>query len=70
VGLASRLLKNQSRGAVDRLKWVHSLGNLLLSFNDIDWSPTQAFSPFGFGQIRINVRGALAQGSVSPSWLL
>jgi len=66
VKLASRVLKDQSCGAVDRLKWVHSLGHLLLSFNDVDWSQTKAFSPFGFGQIRINVSGQWAHGCVSP----
>jgi predicted AlkP superfamily phosphohydrolase/phosphomutase len=61
------ILKDQVRGGVNRLKWVHTLAqSLFLSINDIDWSRTKAFSPFGFGQIRINVQGTWAQGWVSP----
>jgi predicted AlkP superfamily phosphohydrolase/phosphomutase len=59
-------LKNPARGSIDRVMRAHHLQQLLLSFNDIDWSRTTAFSPFGFGQIRINVRGQWAQGCVSP----
>ena len=50
---------------VDDLKQAHALLGLFLSFQDIDWSRTRAFSPFGFGQIRINVRGQWSQGCVS-----
>ena len=61
------VVKDQVRGGVDRLKWFHVLTqNLFLSINDIDWARTKAFSPFGFGQIRINVQGTWAQGRVSP----
>lgn len=45
---------------------LHKAGRFLLSLNDIDWSRTRAFSPVGYGQIRINVRGQWAQGSVAP----
>jgi predicted AlkP superfamily phosphohydrolase/phosphomutase len=64
--LVRRLLKDQTRGGIDRVKPAHTLWQLLLSFNDIDWSRTQAFAPFGFGQIRINVQGRWAQGCVAP----
>jgi len=59
-------LKDANCGAVDRVQQAHNLAQLLLSFNDIDWPRTKAFSPFGFGQIRINVRGVWAQGCVEP----
>lgn len=58
-------LKKKSSGNVDDLKQVHSFLRLFLSFHDIDWSRTRAFSPFGFGQIRIHLRGQWAQGCVS-----
>ncbi len=61
------MLKDQVRSGVDRLKWLHALTQrLFLSINAVDWSRTKAFSPFGFGQIRINVQGTWAQGCVSP----
>jgi len=60
-----RLKKKRSTGNVDDLKRAHALLGLFLSFRDIDWSRTRAFSPFGFGQIRINLRGTWAQGCVS-----
>ncbi|MBI3951728.1 MAG: alkaline phosphatase family protein [Acidobacteria bacterium] len=64
--VARRWVKDSSQGGVDRVMQAHNLAQLLLSFNDIDWARTKAFSPFGFGQIRINVRGEWAQGCVSP----
>ncbi len=65
MGLFLRLKKKRSGGNVDDLKQAHSLMRLFLSFQDIDWSRTRAFSPFGFGQIRIHVRGQWSQGCVS-----
>ncbi len=65
MGTFVRLKKNRSRGNVDDLKQAHALLRLFLSFHDIDWSRTRAFSPFGFGQIRINVRGQWSHGCVS-----
>ncbi len=64
--LAGRVLRDRSQGGVEQVQKAHTLGQLLLSFHDIDWSRTRAFSPFGFGQIRINVRGEWAEGCVSP----
>jgi len=60
-----RLKRKRSTGNVDDLRQAHAFLRLFLSFQDIDWSRTRAFSPFGFGQIRINVRGTWAQGCVS-----
>jgi predicted AlkP superfamily phosphohydrolase/phosphomutase len=60
-----RFKKKRSTGNVDDLKQAHALLRLFLSFDDIDWSRTKAFSPFGFGQIRINVRERWAHGCVS-----
>jgi predicted AlkP superfamily phosphohydrolase/phosphomutase len=65
TGAFVRLKKRTSGGNVDNLKQAHALLGLFLSFQDIDWSRTRAFSPFGFGQIRINVRGQWSQGCVS-----
>jgi predicted AlkP superfamily phosphohydrolase/phosphomutase len=65
MGTFVRLKRKRSRGNVDDLKQAHALFGLFLSFQDIDWSRTRAFSPFGFGQIRINVRGQWSQGCVS-----
>jgi predicted AlkP superfamily phosphohydrolase/phosphomutase len=65
MGAFVRLKKKRSRGNVDDLKQAHALMRLFLSFQDIDWSRTRAFSPFGFGQIRINLRGQWSQGCVS-----
>jgi len=64
--LVRRRLKDSTQGGVDRVMQSHKLTQLLLSFNDIDWSRTRAFSPFGFGQIRINVQGEWAHGCVAP----
>ncbi len=63
---ARGFVKDASQGGVDRVMQAHNMAQLLLSFNDIDWSRTMAFSPFGFGQIRINVRGTWAHGCVAP----
>lgn len=65
MGTFLRLRKGRSQGNVDDLKQAHALLRLFLSFQDIDWSRTRAFSPFGFGQIRINLRGQWSQGCVS-----
>ncbi len=64
TGLFLRLRKRRPGGNVDDLKQAHALLRLFLSFEDIDWSRTRAFSPFGFGQIRIHVRGQWSRGCV------
>jgi predicted AlkP superfamily phosphohydrolase/phosphomutase len=42
------------------------LNRLFLSFDDVDWSQTQAFSIGSFGQIYINVLGVHPEGIVQP----
>lgn len=64
--LARYVVKDSSYGGVDRVMQGHRAAQWLLSFDDIDWSRTVAYSPFGFGQIRINVQGTWAHGSVPP----
>jgi predicted AlkP superfamily phosphohydrolase/phosphomutase len=39
---------------------------LFLSFEDVDWSRTQAYSLGNVGQIRLNVRGREPQGIIEP----
>jgi predicted AlkP superfamily phosphohydrolase/phosphomutase len=43
------------------------LRRFFLSFNDIDWSRTKAFSVGNFGQVYLNVKGQRPQGSVDPT---
>jgi predicted AlkP superfamily phosphohydrolase/phosphomutase len=42
------------------------LRRLFLSFNDVDWARTKAFSVGNFGQVYLNVSGQRAQGNVTP----
>jgi predicted AlkP superfamily phosphohydrolase/phosphomutase len=42
------------------------LNRLFLSFDDVDWSQTRAFSIGSFGQIYINLVGAHPEGIVQP----
>jgi len=42
------------------------LRTLFLSFDDVDWPATQAYSLGNIGQIRLNVRGREPQGKVAP----
>ena len=42
------------------------LNRLFLSFDDIDWSQTRAFSIGSFGQVYINLAGSYPQGLVEP----
>ncbi len=42
------------------------LRRIFLSFNDVDWSRTKAYTLGGMGQIHINVRGRNQFGCVSP----
>ncbi len=60
LGLASLRRKvrfQQSAGLLNRL---------FLSFEDVDWSRTRAFSIGSFGQIYVNVAGVRPQGIVQP----
>jgi predicted AlkP superfamily phosphohydrolase/phosphomutase len=42
------------------------LNKMFLSFDDVDWSRTQAFSIGSFGQVYINLAGVHPQGIVQP----
>ena len=42
------------------------VNRLFLSFDDVDWSRTQAFSIGSFGQVYINLAGERPQGIVQP----
>jgi predicted AlkP superfamily phosphohydrolase/phosphomutase len=42
------------------------VNRVFLSFNDVDWSRTQAFSIGSFGQVYINVAGLRPEGIVPP----
>ncbi len=42
------------------------VNRVFLSFDDVDWSRTQAFSIGSFGQVYINVAGVRPQGIVQP----
>lgn len=42
------------------------VNRLFLSFDDVDWAKTQAFSIGSFGQVYINVAGTHPQGIVQP----
>jgi predicted AlkP superfamily phosphohydrolase/phosphomutase len=60
-----RLLRSD-QGTVDTLKKAQAWQQLFLSLEDVDWQRTKAFCLFGWGQIKLNVRGRYAQGVVSP----
>ena len=55
--LRRRVKRGRGRGLLRRL---------FLSFDDVDWARTQAFSIGNFGQIYINVKGRRPQGIVAP----
>lgn len=55
------LRKNVKRGRGGGL-----LRRLFLSFHDVDWARTKAFSVGNFGQVYLNVAGKRPFGSVSP----
>jgi predicted AlkP superfamily phosphohydrolase/phosphomutase len=64
VAMALRL--NRLRKRVKRGRGRGLLRRLFLSFDDVDWIRTQAFSVGNFGQIYLNVRGERPQGAVEP----
>jgi len=43
------------------------LRRAFLSFNDVDWARTKAFSVGNFGQVYLNVKGQRPQGAVEPA---
>lgn len=57
---------NRLRKRVKRGRGRGLLRRLFLSFDDVDWARTQAFSIGNFGQIYINVKGERPQGTVTP----
>jgi predicted AlkP superfamily phosphohydrolase/phosphomutase len=60
LGLASL------RKSVRFQKKAGLVNRLFLSFNDVDWSRTKAFSIGSFGQVYINLAGVRPQGIVQP----
>ena len=57
----SDMRKNVKRGRGGK-----TLRRFFLSFNDVDWVRTQAFSVGNFGQVYLNVKGQRSQGAVEP----
>ena len=53
-----------SRGISSRPGASNLLSTLFLSFNDVDWSRTVAFSKGNYGQIYINLKGREPNGAV------
>jgi predicted AlkP superfamily phosphohydrolase/phosphomutase len=67
-----RLRLSGMRKNVKRGRGGGMLRRLFLSFHDVDWSRTSAFSVGNFGQVYLNVRGERPQGKVDPAaydWL-
>ncbi|MEZ4518663.1 MAG: alkaline phosphatase family protein [Chloroflexota bacterium] len=58
----SDMRKNVKRGRGGGM-----LRRVFLSFNDVDWSRTKAFSVGNFGQVYLNVKGERPQGVVDPA---
>lgn len=58
----SGMRKNVKRGRGGGM-----LRRLFLSFNDVDWARTKAFSVGNFGQVYLNVQGKRPLGPVSPA---
>ncbi|MBL8149774.1 MAG: alkaline phosphatase family protein [Blastocatellia bacterium] len=53
-----------SRGVGTQKSKVGMLNKLFLSFNDVDWARTTAFSKGNYGQIFVNLKGREPEGSV------
>jgi len=58
----SDMRKNVKRGRGGKM-----LRRFFLSFNDVDWTRTKAFSVGNFGQVYLNVKGQRPQGAVDPA---
>jgi predicted AlkP superfamily phosphohydrolase/phosphomutase len=56
-----------ARGVSNNAGASKALSTFFLSFNDVDWTRTQAFSKGNYGQIYVNLKGREAQGSVEAS---
>jgi predicted AlkP superfamily phosphohydrolase/phosphomutase len=65
-------LRSLRRGAVDRVSQrnkglvLQMIGRIFLSFRDVDWHRTQAYSVGNIGPIYANLRGREPQGIVDP----
>ncbi|HKS43490.1 MAG TPA: alkaline phosphatase family protein [Blastocatellia bacterium] len=55
-----------ARGASNQPGTSKLLSTFFLSFNDVDWTRTQAFSKGNYGQIYVNLKGREPNGVVSP----
>jgi predicted AlkP superfamily phosphohydrolase/phosphomutase len=62
----TRMRMGGMRKNVKRGRGGGMLRRLFLSFNDVDWARTKAFSVGNFGQVYLNVSGQRSQGCVSP----
>ena len=56
-----------SRGASNEASTSRMLSTFFLSFNDVDWSRTEAFSKGNYGQIYVNLKGRETSGAVEKS---
>jgi len=54
-----------ARGASNQPGTSKLLSTVFLSFNDVDWTRTQAFSKGNYGQIYVNLKGREPNGMVS-----
>ena len=64
VGLAKRV--RHTIGYSGKKSLMTKLLNLFLTFEDVDWSRTKAYSAGNYGQIYINLRGREPRGIVQP----
>ena len=55
-----------ARGVGTQKSQVGLINKFFLSFNDVDWQQTTAFSKGNYGQIYVNLQGREPQGSVAP----
>lgn len=62
----TRLRLGGLRKNVKRGRGGGMLRRWFLSFNDVDWARTQAFSVGNFGQVYLNVQGKRPYGAVTP----
>ena len=58
---------SDARKNVKRGRGGKTLRRFFLSFNDVDWARTKAFSVGNFGQVYLNVRGQRPQGAIDPA---
>lgn len=63
----TRLRLSSLRQNVKRGRGGAALRRLFLSFHDVDWARTQAFSVGNFGQIYLNVQGKRPSGPIPPA---